>query len=151
MYRPRAYFVTSGAGISRVSPLNAFDRALRAARISHLNLVKVTSIIPRGAEEVDYVELEAGTIAFAVLASEVGEGGDTISAGIAWARGEPYGYVMEAHGKERGSEIERRLVEMMRDLEEASNLLLEPVRVKVESLRVPEGCFGAVVAALVFV
>lgn len=44
---PRYYFVVSGSALSPVSHLNAFDGALKEAGIHNLNLVEVSSILPR--------------------------------------------------------------------------------------------------------
>ena len=102
---PKKYFVVSGKGLSRFSKLNAFDNALRDAGISHLNLVPVSSIIPPCAEEVKYNSITPGTVAFTVMAREDGYDGETIGAGIAWAKGKPYGYVVEVHGKKGEKEL----------------------------------------------
>lgn len=148
--KPRFYFVTGGKGISKVSLLNALDNALRDAGIAHLNIVKVTSILPADVEEKEDISLEPGSIAFAVLAQEFGRGGEVISAGIAWAHGDPYGYIMEAHGKEEADEIKECLEKMMREVTALPGLKLNKPRFRVEQLKVPKDHYGAVVVALVF-
>ena len=50
---PKYYFVVSGAALSTVSPLNAFDGALKEAGIHNLNLVEAFSILPK-----DVINLE---------------------------------------------------------------------------------------------
>ena len=148
---PKAYFVVKGQGESNASPLNAFDKALWAAGIGHLNLVPVSSIIPPQAEMVDFREIPPGAITFVVMASETGVKGDLITAGIAWARGEPNGYVLEVHGKFNEDEARTLLGKMCMDVESYSGIkLLEDWSFMVETLRVEKN-YGAVVTALVFV
>ncbi len=147
-FLPTRFFVTSGRGVSRASPLNAFDNALRSAGISHLNIVKVTSILPARAVEVNSVHLEPGTVAFAVMAEEGGEGGEVISSGLAWGFGDEYGYVFEAHGHEGPDALRARLERMVRGLEEEAGIRIRNPRYLVESLEVPEGHYGSVVVAL---
>jgi len=114
---PKKYFVVSGKGLSKVSSLNAYDRALLDAGIGNYNLVPVSSIIPPGAEEIEPVELPPGSIVFVVMAKAEGEGG-TISAGVAWynSREEECGFVVEAHGNADVEEIGRKLKSMIEDM-----------------------------------
>ena len=49
---PKKFFVSSGCAVSKVSDLNAFDKALLEAGIGELNIVSVSSILPIGAEQV---------------------------------------------------------------------------------------------------
>jgi arginine decarboxylase len=66
---PQILWVTSGAGEGD-TPLNAFDNALLAAGIGHLNLVKVSSVIPEGAELVeDQPKIAPGALVPAVFTS----------------------------------------------------------------------------------
>jgi len=80
-FLPKKFFITSGVATSSVSPLNAFDGALAQAKIDQCNLVNVSSILPADAIMVDYEEIPAGTITFAVMARMDGDPGETIGAG----------------------------------------------------------------------
>ena len=152
MIIPSEYFVTSGKGVSKTSLLNAFDIALWDARIGHLNIVPVSSIIPPNARERDYVELPAGSVTFAVMAKEEGRDGEVISAGLAWAEGRPHGYVLEAHGKMGVEELSRELRGVVLEVEEYANIeIVKGWRYLVESMKVPEGAYGVVIVALVLV
>jgi len=148
--KPKCFFVTSGKGVSEVSPLNAIDNALRDAGIAHLNIVKVTSILPAGIREKQSLNIEPGTVAFAVMTHEVGTRGDTISAGIAWARGDPYGYIVEAHVKNSSKDVKTILEEMLKEVSIRSNLVLEKPKFRIEKLKIQDNTYGAVIAALVF-
>ena len=96
---PKRFFITSGCADSPVSDLNAFDLALFRAGISEQNLVAVSSVLPVGAEEISYLELEMGAVTHCVLSQMRGTEGEVISAGIATAyRADGKGgYVAEGH------------------------------------------------------
>jgi len=79
---PKAFFVTGGKAVSKVSRLNTFDLALRNAGIAQCNLVKVSSIIPPNYKETEPKPIPAGSITYVVMAKAEGTG-ETISAGIA--------------------------------------------------------------------
>ncbi|MEM0093285.1 MAG: pyruvoyl-dependent arginine decarboxylase [Thermofilum sp.] len=147
---PRKYFVVKGKGLSRTSPLVAFNNALRDAGIHHLNLVPVSSILPSDASEESYRELPPGSIAFVVLSETRVKGPAKISAGISWARGVPHGYVLEHHNSSSAADTLRELEKMWREIVESESVLLEAPRYLVDELEVPEGHYGSVLAALVF-
>jgi len=149
---PKKYFVVSGKGLSKVSSLNAYDRALLDAGIGNYNLVPVSSIIPPGAEEIEPVELPPGSIVFVVMAKAEGEG-ETISAGVAWynSREEECGFVVEAHGNTDVEEIGRKLKSMIEDMGRARGIEVESVKMRIETLDVPKGIYGCAVVALVMI
>ncbi len=147
---PRRYFVVKGKGLSRASPLMAFDNALRDAGISALNLVPVSSILPPGIEEEEPHQLPRGAIVFLVMSEKRARGPARISAGISWARGSPYGYVLEIHDEESAYGSEDMLRRMWEEIRSRREFELEEPRYMVEELWVPEGYYGSVVAALVF-
>lgn len=148
MLVPKRYFVTDGAGLSRVSPLNAFDQALRDAGIAHLNLVPVSSILPKGAVEVEREDIPPGAITFVVMAKAEGESGQKIAAGLAWAMGDKHGYVVECHGNE-GDEVRRKLSSMMEEVERKSGMKFGGIKTRVRELKVPSDTYGCVIVALV--
>ncbi len=149
--RPRKYFVVGGRGLSRVSKLNAFDRALHEAGISHCNIVPVSSILPRSAEEVESAPIEPGAIVFVIMARADGESRERISAGLAWARTDDYGLVAEGHAEGRGEELREELLKRIEDMAAARGLRVVDVKCRVEELVVPEGLYGSAVVALVLV
>lgn len=150
---PKYFFVTSGKGISRVSDLNAYDKALQRAGIAQSNLVYVSSIIPPGAVEVKPIPLPPGSIAFAVVAEARGKDGERIGAGIAWGLPSDggYGYVVEAHGSKNYTELLRELRGKIYEMARSRGVKLAFFRTRIETLRIPRGCYGATVAAVVFV
>lgn len=119
---PRYYFVVSGAALSSISPLNAFDRAIKVAGIHNTNLVEVSSILPKGVTHLELTseEVEAffepGEIVFAVHACRMGRGGEHISAGLMWGDGlETNGYVVEHSSSIPSSEAEIQNDELIRE------------------------------------
>ncbi|MCS7120711.1 MAG: pyruvoyl-dependent arginine decarboxylase [Candidatus Bathyarchaeota archaeon] len=149
---PKSFFVTSGKAVSKVSTLNAFDLALKAAGLSECNIVRVSSIIPPNCVETKPKKIPVGSITYAVMAAAEGTGG-TISAGIAYGidEEEGYGLVAEAYGcMDQASlrkELERRLAEMAR----VRGIELDNTKYRIETLEVPEGSHGSVLAALVYI
>lgn len=80
---PRRYFLTSGAGDAS-NELNAFDAALISAGIGDTNLVKMSSILPPGAEPIERHEFPKGSLvplAYGDLTSS--QAGAVISAAVA--------------------------------------------------------------------
>ena len=58
---PKRFFLTSGSGEASTE-LNAFDAALLDAKIGDTNLVKLSSILPPWAEEIEPYELPKGSL-----------------------------------------------------------------------------------------
>jgi len=80
---PNIYKLVRGSGEGRM-PLNAFDIALLNAGVGDTNLVRMSSIVPPGAEEVNDILLPKGgliPIAYATLSSTTP--GEILSAAIA--------------------------------------------------------------------
>ena len=102
---PRKVFLTKGVGI-HAERLNSFEEALRDARISPMNLVKVSSIVPPHCELVDREEglklLSPGQITFCVMSRcESDEAGRLLAAAVALLlpeNSDDYGYISEYHG-----------------------------------------------------
>jgi arginine decarboxylase len=101
---PKYFFLTKGVGKHR-EQLQSFELALRDAKIQHLNLVNVSSIIPPGCQLITCERgaemLEPGQITHLVLArNSTNEPHRLIasSIGVAIPSGENnYGYLSEHH------------------------------------------------------
>lgn len=79
----KRFFLTSGYGEASTE-LNAFDAALLEAGIGDTNLIKLSSILPPGAEEVDPYQLPKGSLVPLAYGERISsEPGTTISASIA--------------------------------------------------------------------
>lgn len=112
MYIPESMFLTKGKGVAK-EKLTSFEMALREAGIAHLNLVRVSSILPPDCtivqrkrydelyEEGIQAVLKPGAICHVVLAEcQTNEPNRLIAASIGVARpgtGIQYGYLSEHH------------------------------------------------------
>lgn len=107
LYVPRLLHLTSGCAEGLTS-LTAFDNALREAGIDNLNLIRVSSIVPKGARFGPKPSMPVGTIVPTVY-SEVHSSipGEVISAVIAAGVGEHGGVLMEYHHEGPGYDAER--------------------------------------------
>jgi len=149
---PKEFFITSGKAVSPVSELNAFDLALKKAGIAQCNLVCVSSILPKGCNEVDKHNIDAGAVTFAVLARMDGDEGTTIGAGIAWAwaRSKRYGLVAEAHGYMDKKAVEETLEWKIKEMAKIRSIKIGPIQKRMEVQRVPTDNYGCVISALVY-
>ncbi|RLI13037.1 pyruvoyl-dependent arginine decarboxylase [Candidatus Bathyarchaeota archaeon] len=147
---PKAFFVTGGKAIEKVSSLNAFDLALKNAGIANCNLVSVSSIIPPNCKEVSPREIPIGSITYAVIAKAEGRRG-IISAGIAWGiADEGFGVVAEAYGSMDENTLKDVLKKRILEMANIREINLRKIKYRIESLDVPEDNYGCVVAALVY-
>jgi arginine decarboxylase len=148
---PAEFFVTSASAVSKVSDLNAFDKALIKMRIGEQNLVAVSSVIPENAKEIDIEEMPMGAVTHCVLAQIRCHGPDTISAGIAYAfrKDGKGGYVAEGRSHSPGT-LKDSLKDKMNEIAASRGIELNEIKYAIEELSVPEGQYGACAAALVF-
>jgi arginine decarboxylase len=101
---PKYFFLTKGVGKHK-EQLQSFELALRDAKIQHLNLVNVSSIIPPGCKLITLERgvkmLKPGAITFLVLArNATNEPHRLIASSIGVAmpsRKRDYGYLSEHH------------------------------------------------------
>jgi arginine decarboxylase len=154
------FFLTAGSGTSRISSLNAFDRALLEAGISQCNLVPVSSIIAPNAVEVDHVDIPPGEITHCVIASTGGRPGKQTTAGISYtllqdeSGKKRYGVVAEDAGHYNTETCEQNLREKLFELAEARGMRMLEDTVKVKTVSMdspPEGVYSHVIAALIYV
>jgi arginine decarboxylase len=149
---PTRFFMTSGKATSTISGLNAFDQALVTAGISEANLVPVSSVLPRGITQIKKASIERGAITFCVLAREDGEGGKTISAGLAFVlrKDGTGGYVAEGHMHGTGVELRAELDARAKQMAGHRGVRVEEPVYCIEELEIAKGRFGSCMAALVF-
>jgi len=147
----KAFFVTGGKAVGKVSYLNTFDMALKEAGIEQCNLVTVSSIIPPSCEETEPKKLPVGAVTYVVLSKAEGKG-RTISAGISWGRDieSGYGVVAEACGSMDEAATKKKLDKRIQEMARIRDIKLGNVKHRIETLNVPSDCHGCVVAALVY-
>ncbi len=155
IFVPKAYFITSGEGLSGESALNAFDDALSEARIDECNLVYVSSIIPADAVGVKPRRITPGTITFAVVARMDGDEGEVIGAGIGYSRcrtkkGPSYGFVAENHGYKDSKTLEDELLKRLQKMATSRSMKLVDPKVVTRSMRVPKDRYGCCVVAFIY-
>ena len=103
-FLPSRIFLAKGKGLA-TTKLVSLEMALREARISHVNLVRVSSIFPPHCRLVEPAEsqksLQAGSITFCVLSeNSTNEPGRQIAASVALAIPKDsniHGYISEHH------------------------------------------------------
>ncbi|GIW09471.1 MAG: pyruvoyl-dependent arginine decarboxylase [Dehalococcoidia bacterium] len=114
---PEYYWITAGAAEGG-SELNAFDNALLAAGVGNLNLIRVSSILPRGARRMEGrpEHLVEGTLTPAVYSvAESSTPGQLIASCVGVGRSaDQYGVIFEHAGAMTAGEAEaivRRQIE----------------------------------------
>jgi arginine decarboxylase len=129
--------------------LTAFDKALLAAGIGNLNLIRVSSILPPNcAHDEDFVVPPGSLTPTAYGWLSCDEPGREIAAaiGLGFCH-DDYGVIMEFSGFCGKEEASERVAEMVREAFAARDKHLRELRVKSTSLTVRS--VGAVVAAAV--
>jgi arginine decarboxylase len=98
-----------------LTSLNAFDNALLDAGIHNLNLIQVSSIVPKGAVFGDLPQIETGTLTptvYSYITSNTP--GEIVSACVGAGLGSEGGVLMEFHHEGHGADAEnvvRRMIE----------------------------------------
>lgn len=149
---PGRFFVTSGKATSAISKLNAFDQALVMAGISEANLVPVSSVLPQGIRQVARASIERGTITFCVMARQDGEGGERISAGLAYflRKDGAGGYVAEVHSHCSSDELKKELSARAKQMAALREVETEDPAFQIEELEIPKGRYGSCISVLVY-
>lgn len=148
--RPTKITLVAGAAEGHTE-LTAFDKALLAAGIGNLNLLRVSSILPPSCDFVETLDIPPGTLtptAYGWIASR--EPGQLISAaiGVGYTGNEDdYGVIMEFTGYCSAAEAEEQVSEMVREAFQVRGLPLAEIKTASAEIRVQQ--VGAVVAAAV--
>ncbi len=128
---PRKFTLVAGSAEGGTT-LTAFDRALLAAGIGNLNLIRVSSVLPPGAEHVETLAIPPGSLtptAYGSVTSDVP--GERISAaiGVGTVAGS-FGVIMEFGGKCAKAEAEAMVEKMIREALACRGAVAEKVFVK---------------------
>lgn len=128
---PNVYCLVKGAAEGR-RRLNAFDKALLEAGVGDTNLVRMSSILPPGAREVNSLELPKGglvPLAYAAIDSETP--GQVISSAVAVGipedEAEP-GVIMEFEDTDTLDSVEAVVRQMVADAFEYRNRKLKEIK-----------------------
>lgn len=125
------YFFVRGSA-DGPSPLNSFDNALLASGIGNTNLIRISSILPPGAQEIPIPALSYGSflpIAYAQETSDVA--GELIAAAV--AIGVPGdinqpGVIMEHHMKGSAGQCEDIARQLVRNAFETRGFVLDNLK-----------------------
>lgn len=140
---PRTFCLVAGAAEADTR-LTAFDRALLEAGIGNVNLLKVSSILPPNAVELDAVRIPPGALvptAYGAMTSE--HQGELISAAVGVGIGEAdeYGVIMEFSGRCSRQEAEATVRAMVEDAFRYRERTLRRVAIRAVEHRVDQiGC-----------
>ncbi|WP_028306949.1 pyruvoyl-dependent arginine decarboxylase [Desulfitibacter alkalitolerans] len=144
---PKKYFLTSGSS-EGATELTAFDGALLKAGIGNINLLKVSSILPPGAQYCAELELPLGGLVPTAYGSIVStEPGVTIAAAVAVGRTkDSIGVIMELVGKMSKDEAEEKIIKMVKESFKMREMELKDISVScVEHTVKKIGCAVAAV------
>jgi len=144
---PTRFALVAGCG-EGLKPLAAFDNALLDAGIGNLNLIRVSSILPPGAQQMERLSIPPGSLVPAAYGTVTStEPGEIIAAAVAVGLAPPsYGIIMEHAGRTTRDEAARIVREMLAAAFAARNMELAVTEVKaVEHKVVHTGCALAAV------
>ncbi len=144
---PRKYFLTAASAEGN-TPLTAFDRALLAGRIGNINLVRVSSILPPGAQYCSELVIPEGAlvpVAYGYMISDVR--GELISAAVGVGVGlNSFGVIMEFAGRCSQAEARNKIKEMLSESFAARQIELVDIKIAAVEHRVEKiGCALAAV------
>lgn len=139
---PKKFTLVAGSAEGR-SRLTAFDKALLAAGIGNLNLLKVSSVLPAGAQYVEELDIPPASLtptAYGYITSDVP--GELISAAIGVGMSDgTFGIIMEFSGKCSAKEAEETIRRMVEEAFEVRGMPLTGVKIKAVEHRVEKiGC-----------
>ncbi|MFA0834252.1 MAG: pyruvoyl-dependent arginine decarboxylase [Methanobacterium formicicum] len=141
--------ITSGRS-EGPSRLNAFDNALLDAGIGDVNLITVSSILPKDTQIVELPHIQEGKMVNCVLAcAHSDQPGDLITAAVAVATSDDFGCVVEHSGVNQDPEkIKEEAEIMVRYMMEVRDLTIREIIIVNESHKVKEE--GVALAAVVY-
>ncbi len=141
--------ITSGKA-EGPTKLNAFDNALLDAGIGDVNLIKVSSIIPTGAEIVELPQFPAGKMVNTVLSYvSSDQKGDQLCAVIAVAISDELGCVVEHGGiNQHPEKVKGEALDMVNSMMQVRGLEINDIIIEYQEHRVKNQ--GAAVAAVVY-
>lgn len=144
---PQKYFLTASCAEGNTS-LTAFDQALLAGKIGNLNLVRVSSILPPGAQYCPGMVIPEGSlvpVAYGYIISETP--GELISAAVGVGVAlNSFGVIMEFAGRCTQTEARNKIQEM---IEEAFTVRkIELVDIKITSVEHRVEKIGCALAAV---
>lgn len=141
--------ITSGRS-EGPSRLNAFDNALLNAGIGDVNLITVSSILPRDTEIVELPYIKEGKMVNCVLScAHSNQPGDLLTAAVAVATSDEFGCVVEHSGVNQDPEVVKEEAEaMVRYMMQVRDLSIREIIIAHKSHKVKKE--GVALAAVVY-
>jgi len=144
---PKKFFLTAAAAEGH-SELTAFDNALLAGRIGNINLIRVTSILPPGAEYDPNLQIPPGSLvptAYGYIYSDVP--GELLSAAVGVGfSADTFGVIMEFAGYCGKAEATDKIESMLREAFASRGMELKEIKTAAVEHRVEKvGCALAAV------
>jgi len=146
--RPKRFSIVAGVADGKTR-LTAFDKALLAAGIGNLNLIKISSILPPRVSYEEYLDIPPGSLVPTAYSSIISDNpGELISAaiGIGIASEDNYGVIMEFSERVSKEKAEAIIRDMLYEAFENRRLSLNKTWIKAVEHRVERvGCAIAAV------
>lgn len=144
---PKKFFLTASSAEGK-SSLTAFDNALLAGRIGNINLIRVSSILPPGAQLCNDLVIPPGSLvptAYGYIISE--EPGQLIAAAVGVGFSEDdFGVIMEHSCVGSREEAHAKIESMIREAFEGRGMKLKEMKIAATEHRVQKiGCALAAV------
>lgn len=149
---PTSFFMSSGLGMSQY-PLVAFDAALLDAQIANFNLLKISSILPSKATQVNRINVKEGSpllTAYAKIDSNIAGTQIATAVGVAIpANADDVGVIMEYSGYCSKSEAVETVSAMCKEAMRNHEIEYKEVLTTAVDAIVPEGgAYTSLVSAL---
>ncbi len=144
---PKKFFLTAASAEGH-TPLTAFDNALLAGRIGNINLIRVSSILPPGAELCNDLAIPPGSLvptAYGYIISE--EPGQLIAAAVGVGFSETdFGVIMEHSCVGSKQKVEEEIEKMLREAFVSRGMELKKMKIAATEHKVKNiGCALAAV------
>ncbi|MFZ5633453.1 MAG: pyruvoyl-dependent arginine decarboxylase [Bacillota bacterium] len=144
---PKKFFLTAASAEGQ-TPLTAFDNALLAGRIGNINLIRVSSILPPGAELCNDLVIPPGSLvptAYGYIISE--EPGQLIAAAVGVGFSEnDFGVIMEHSCVGSREEAQDEIEKMLKEAFKSRGMELKKMKIAATGHRVQKvGCALAAV------
>lgn len=151
---PTKFVIRSGTGISKVSMINAVDKAMIDAGVGDVNMIKISSVLPKHIEEVKEIPEKIGAFRPCVISKATGKN-TRLAAGISYGfrEDDKGGYVMEHNVNSVNLELEKFIDDMKEKLEqmgEDRGISLKDIEYKYSNIEVGKDEYGCAIAVLVY-
>ena len=151
---PTKFVVRSGAGKSKVSMINAVDKAMIDAGVGDVNMIKISSVLPKNIVEVEEIPEEIGAFRPCVISKATGKN-TRLAAGITYGfrDDDEGGYVMEHNVNSVNLELEKFIDDMKEKLEqmgEDRGISLKDIEYEYSNIEVGKDEYGCAIAVLVY-